>query len=268
MGTAEWFPMALGGLLPPGALATLASAAPGPAAGAAVNVAVFALGHRVLLAGLTPLGFVSGWVLGTTLFSAFGAGAYVLICFYFVAGSAVTRVKLAQKEAEGIAEKRSGRRSVESVLGSGTAGVACALLSLAGAGGSLLNWRLGFVASIASKLADTASSEIGKAYGRTTYLITSLERVPRGTEGAVSLEGTLGGMAAAGVMAGLALALRQVSLRGAALVVLAATVANLVESYIGATVQDRLPWLTNDLVNVVQISLAATLAVALGACLP
>ena len=144
----------------------------------------------------------------------------------------------------------------------------CALLSLAGAGGSLLDWRLGFVASIASKLADTASSEIGKAYGQTTYLITNLERVPRGTEGAVSLEGTLGGMAAAGVMAGLALALRQVSLRGATLVVLAATVANLVESYIGATVQDRLPWLTNDLVNVVQISLAAALAVALGAYLP
>ena len=133
--------------------------------------------------------------------------------------------------------------------------------------GGLLDWRLGFVASIASKLADTASSEIGKAYGQTTYLITNLKRVPRGTEGAVSLEGTLGGVAAAGVMAGMALALRQVSVRGAAYVILAATVANLVESYIGATVQDRFAWLTNDVVNVIQISLAASLAVALAACL-
>lgn len=85
--------------------------------------------------------------------------------------------------------------------------------------------QVGFVASFASKLSDTVSSEIGKvnsiacdvaasmsgdsvfliklyaagmqAYGRTTYLITSLQRVPRGTEGAVSLEGSLAGLAAA-----------------------------------------------------------------------
>ena len=36
-----------------------------------------------------------------------------------------------------------------------------------------------------------------QAYGKTTYLITTLRRVPRGTEGAVSLEGTAGGVAAA-----------------------------------------------------------------------
>lgn len=42
----------------------------------------------------------------------------------------------------------------------------------------------------------------------------------------------------------------------------AAVVANLAESYLGASVQGRLPWLTNDLVNMLQISLAAALAVA------
>lgn len=31
------------------------------------------------------------------------------------------------------------------------------------------------MASFASKLGDTTSSEIGKAYGRTTYLVTSLQ---------------------------------------------------------------------------------------------
>lgn len=42
---------------------------------------------------------------------------------------------------------------------------------------------LGFVASLSTKLADTFASEIGKAYGKTTFLITTLERVEPGTEG-------------------------------------------------------------------------------------
>jgi hypothetical protein len=36
-----------------------------------------------------------------------------------------------------------------------------------------------------------------QAYGTTTYLVTSLKQVPRGTEGAVSLEGSLAGFLAA-----------------------------------------------------------------------
>lgn len=43
----------------------------------------------------------------------------------------------------------------------------------------------------------------------------------------------------------------------------AAFLANIFESWLGATVQGRLPWLSNDLVNVVQISLAAALAMGL-----
>lgn len=53
----------------------------------------------------------------------------------------------------------------------------------------------------------------------------------------------------------------QVNRQEAAVVALAATVANLFESWLGATVQGRISWLTNDLVNVIQISLAAAIAI-------
>ena len=43
--------------------------------------------------------------------------------------------------------------------------------------------KVGFVASLATKLSDTFGSEIGKAFGKTTYLITTLALVPKGTEG-------------------------------------------------------------------------------------
>lgn len=65
-------------------------------------------------------------------------------------GTAATKVKMAQKEAQGVAEKRKGRRGPGSVIGSSAAGCACAFLSIYGVGGGeafLQLWRLGFIAS-------------------------------------------------------------------------------------------------------------------------
>ena len=45
--------------------------------------------------------------------------------------------------------------------------------------------------------------------------------------------------------------------------VVAAFLANTAESIVGAAVQGRVAWLTNDVVNALQISLAAALAVLL-----
>lgn len=65
------------------------------------------------------------------------------MCLYFIFGSAVTKLKLEQKEAAGIAEARSGRRGVGSVWGSGIAGVLCAVAALAGVPPGADLWRLG-----------------------------------------------------------------------------------------------------------------------------
>ncbi|CAI5518552.1 unnamed protein product [Closterium sp. Naga37s-1] len=140
-------------------------------------------------------------------------------------GTLVTKVKLKQKQQEGIAEKRSGRRGPWSVVGSAAAAVVCCLGAVAAAGGgggggmegvvlpSVAVWQLGYVASFATKLSDTAGSEIGKAFGKRTFLVTSFQPVPRGTEGAVSLEGTLAGLAAAVVLSAAALLTDQVNFK-------------------------------------------------------
>jgi len=221
------------------------------------------VGIKVLLRGLTPVGVASSWVLGTLSWAAFGPGAYSIVCLYFVIGSLVTKVKLEQKQKEGTAEARSGRRSLGSVFGSGIAGIVCTLLALVTGNPDL--WRIGFVASFVSKFADTVSSEIGKAYGTKTYLVTSFQQVPRGTEGAVSLEGTGAGILGAMGLSAVAIVLRQVTWMDAVLVVVAAVVANYLESVLGATVQGtgKVQWLTNDIVNGLQISLAAIIALGL-----
>ena len=124
-------------------------------------------------------------------------------------------------------------------------------------------WLLiGFAASFAAKLADTFGSEIGKRWGRTTVLITSFRRVPPGTEGAISLEGTLASALGSLLMSTVMFSLQLLpSWPVTVLVMLIGLVATLAESLFGALVQDRFDWMSNELVNALQTSLAAVLAI-------
>lgn len=244
-----------------------------------VTTTVFTLGYPGLASGLSLPGIGAAYVLGLLVWRAFGFQGFVTVCLYFAIGTAVTKVRMKQKEKEGIAEKRKGRRGPASVVGSGFAGALCSLvaISLGATSASIgsLAWvykllQLGFVASFCTKLSDTTSSEIGKAYGKATFLVTTLEAVPRGTEGAISLEGTLAGLAAAVLLAALALVCGEVSLAGAGVCVVASQIANYGESYIGATLQDKpgYEWLNNDVVNVCNILTGAGVAMAAGYFLP
>ncbi|CAK9861115.1 unnamed protein product [Sphagnum jensenii] len=226
---------------------------------------VFVCGAPVLLAGLSVPGFFSAFLLGLLTWRAIGYQGFCIVSLYFVLGTLATKVKVKQKEAAGIAEKKSGRRGPGSVLGSGAAGVLCASAAIAGVGGLEWEalWHLGFLASFCTKLSDTISSEIGKAYGKTTYLVTTMSIVPRGTEGAVSLEGTLAGLLASVILSAVAYALKMTDQTGAIICVVAAQIANLCESFIGAALQGRkgYEWITNDIANIANIMIGATLAI-------
>ena len=219
---------------------------------------------------LTPAGLLHAWLLGVLLWGSLGWQGYLVVLFYFIVGSAVTRVGMAQKEAEGIAEKRSGARGPENVWGSALTGTICAMGTLVV---STLNnvetelitslLLLGFVASFSTKLSDTCASEIGKAYGKRTFLITTLQPVPRGTEGAVSLEGTLAGIVASMAIALVGWGVGLIDLLGVVWCVIAAFIATNLESVIGATLQAKVDWLTNEVVNILNTLIGAIAAVIL-----
>jgi len=221
---------------------------------------------------LTRWGIANAWVLGVTVWGTLGWAGYAVVMFYFLVGSGVTRVGMAEKEAAGIAEKRGGARGPENVWGSAAAGTVCALgywaVTKLGVDGPTSLWgslfALGYVASFATKLSDTTASEVGKAYGQRTFLITTLQPVPRGTEGAVSLEGTLAGAAASLLIAMVGFAVGLNSALGMVICLVAAFVATNAESVIGATVQEQFDWMTNELVNVINTVIGAGVAIALG----
>ena len=152
-----------------------------------------------------------------------------------------------------------------------------------------LGWALA-VGALATAQADTWASEVGSHAAHAPRLITTGATVPRGTSGAVSPLGTVGGTRGAVVMAGLALALGA-GLRVAAAGLAAGVVGMLGDSLLGATLQARyrcrhcgapceqpahcgeaalpvggLTWLDNDGVNLAATSAGALVAVAVARC--
>ena len=117
-----------------------------------------------------------------------------------------------------------------------------------------------FVASLGAAFADTAESEVGQLYGRTPRLITTLEKVPPGTDGAVSLAGTVAGIATAALTAALGLAVGLVGgpIGPLLIVALAAFLGTVVDSLVGTVT----PRVGNDLTNFLCTLVAAALVVA------
>ncbi|MGB5595069.1 MAG: TIGR00297 family protein [Crocosphaera sp.] len=212
---------------------------------------------------LTPLGYLNAWILGVIVWGTLSWPGYAVVMFYFLVGSAVTRIGMAEKEAAGIAEKRSGMRGPENVWGSALIATICALgTPFVDAPWSQL-LILGYVASFSTKLSDTTASEVGKAYGKRTFLITTLKSVKPGTEGAVSLEGTLAGIVASGVIALVGFGVGLINLIGIVYCMIAAFIATNLESLIGATLQEKWDWMTNEIVNIINTFCGAIIAIIL-----
>jgi uncharacterized protein (TIGR00297 family) len=230
------------------------------AQGLAVNLAVAALAY--VARSIDVPGALSAVLIGTLVTLGTGLHGFAVLAAFFVVGSAVTKLGYRVKAARGIAQEKGGARGWRNAWANG--GVPCALALLAGATGDRLHelFVLAYAASVATAAADTCSSEVGKAYGRRTFLITTLRPVAPGTEGAVSLEGTLGGLAGGLLVAAVGAAGGLYSWPAALLVGLCGLLGSLAESVLG-TVAERRGWLDNDLLNATNTALGAAFCAAL-----
>lgn len=201
-------------------------------------------------------GALGGFVVGGLIYASLGPQGFAVLALFVVGGSLLTRLGYGRKRRSGTAEAGGGRRGAKNALANCTVAVACALLY---ALTSSDVFATAFVASLGAAFADTAESEVGQLYGGAPHLITTLRKVPPGTDGAVSLPGTLAGLAAASLTAALGLALGMVD--GPAsmlLVVLAAFIGTVVDSFVGALA----PRVGNELTNVLCTLVAAVLVLA------
>ena len=228
-----------------------------------INLLLIFVGQRFPL--LTKKGWIHAGVLGTLLWGSIGWRGWTSVCIYLLLGTLVTKIGYKNKASRGIAEARGGKRGPENVWGSAATGCSLALLSCffidSFIDGLLM---VGFASSFSAKLSDTFSSEIGKRFGKRTFLITTLKAVSPGTEGAISIEGSLAGLLGSLIMTAVMVRLSIISgLYVACIVLFSGYLATILESYIGALAQNKIEWLTNELVNSIQTSLAAIISIFL-----
>jgi uncharacterized protein (TIGR00297 family) len=115
------------------------------------------------------------------------------------------------------------------------------------------------IAALGEATADTLSSELGQVLGGEPRLLTTLRRVPTGTDGAISLNGTLAGAAGAAIVTGVAAFIFRFTLRESAIAFTGAIAGLFADSLLGATLERR-GWLNNDAVNALSTLAAALLA--------
>jgi uncharacterized protein (TIGR00297 family) len=187
-----------------------------------------------------------------------------------------TRLGQRQKECLGTAEDGRGRAASQVVANMGVAAIVSSEYAQSSMIGShwfpasslapTLLFSVG-LAALAEAAADTISSEIGQVFGGPPRMITTLRTAEPGTDGAVSLTGTLAGVIAAAVVA----AVGTFALRGDRTMFAVSCAGGVFglffDSLLGATLERR-GRLNNDAVNFLSTASAAAFALILLALLP
>ncbi len=258
------------------------------ALGMALALLVAAAAYRA--GALSLSGAIGASLVGTLTFGLGGLPPVVLLLLFFLSSSALSRLAPGRKEQFKAAFAKGERRDLGQVLANG--GLAALLATAFGLSGSVL-WLAGMAGALAAATADTWSTELGVLARRSTRLITTGARVPPGTSGGVTPEGTLAALAGSALIAASAGVLGG----GWALfwaVAPAGLIGALADSLLGATLQaiyrcpacgketERyprhtcgaetallrgLPWVGNDLVNFLATVVGAALSMALWAAL-
>jgi uncharacterized protein (TIGR00297 family) len=199
-------------------------------------------------------GAIAGGIIGTLVYFYTLWPGYLLLLLFVGVGSCLSHVGRAKKESRKSAEADAGRRRLPNVLANLAVPTLCALGYAASHGNPAFLWA--YAGSLSAALADTSSSEIGTLSSAEPVLITNRKRVPHGTNGAISWVGYGGAVAA--VLLFIAVAwlsgFWRIVLddhgggitidrgRGVLLslfVLAAGLVGTTVDSYLGATVEDR-----------------------------
>lgn len=220
------------------------------------NLAVAVAGW--LARTVTIPGAVCGFVIGVAIWIGAGWQGWVLLLCAFATAVLTTRLGGKRKAVLGIGEERGGQRGAgNAIANTGLAAWFAAIAALSIYRDAAL---AACVAALVAGASDTVASEIGKAYGRHTWLVTTFRRVPAGVSGAVSSEGTAAGAAAALLLAAIAAALALIPGSLILPIAGAAVAAGFVESVLGSTLEPR-GLLNNDLLNFILTAVAAVITI-------
>jgi uncharacterized protein (TIGR00297 family) len=226
-------------------------------------VVVAVAGNGILASILTSFRLIHGsatWagvVLGSVLWVCGGGQCYLILALFFILGTLATKHGYERKLWRGVAQEDQGRRGARHVVANCGVPTLCAFFVAAT---PYPQWfKIALVASLATALLDTLSSELGQVYGRYPVLPTTGETVPIGTEGAISMEGTLAGLFGAIFLAAVAWVIGAIPPSAISLVVMAAFIGGSAESVIAAAIRSDFTW-RNEIFNITNTAIGAAVA--------
>lgn len=275
------------------AVATAWWSASGPstlsAVGITLVIAAFAWHNR----SLRTSGALAATVVGTlSLRAGWPWGGFLMV--WFAWATLGSRLGRARKDARtaGVVEKGAQRDASQVIANGGIFALAAAVASASGDPAS--DTALWGAAALAAAGADTMATEIGTWVGGTPRSVRTWSTVPTGTSGAVSVAGSAAMVGSALVLSAFAVAFGLVPVARWWIVAVAAVFGALVDTAVGALVQERRwcplcdtateqrrhpcgtstrhrggwRWLGNDAVNLVCTAAAAALAWLLAQAMP
>jgi len=160
---------------------------------------------------------------------------FLIMLVFFIIGSAATKYKYEYKKRIGVEQGQSGARGYKNVFANGIA--ACAAAVLFGVFQQPI-FIVMYVGCVATAAADTLASEIGVT-GGVPFMITTLKKVPIGTNGGVTLVGESVALLGGFLISLAALLLGVITPWMLVVCTLAGFVGTNIDSIVGATLENK-----------------------------
>jgi uncharacterized protein (TIGR00297 family) len=188
----------------------------------------------------------SGFGLALIIWAGIGESGLLALFLFFILGTAASSWQKERKKILRLAQENDGIRGMVNVFSNG--GVA-GLLSLGAIvfPSHLYILTVMVITSLATACSDTLSSELGNVYGSKYFSVVSLKPGKRGTDGVVSKEGLLFGLAGSACIGSIAF-IYDMTMAEFIIVSISGFSGNLVDSILGATLQKN-GKLSNNQVN-------------------
>lgn len=212
------------------------------------------MAYSILAKKLTVTAAFTGAILACLIYFATGYTGLAMMTTFFILGSAATSWQRRKKQdAATISETKNGRTALQVLANAGVAGIAAVVILFYPALTYLMLPAM--AAAFAAATADTLSSELGMVYGKRFFNIISFKPDRCGSDGAISLEGTLIGVLGSVIIAAI-YALGYRWNMNFCFIIIAGTVGNLTDSILGALLE-RKGIIGNNMVNFLNTFIAA-----------
>jgi uncharacterized protein (TIGR00297 family) len=160
---------------------------------------------------------------------------FLIMLTFFILGSSATKYKFEYKKRIGVEQGQSGARGYRNVFANGIIAAAAAVLF--GVFQQPL-FVVMYVGCVATAAADTLASEIGVT-GGIPRLITTLKKVPIGTNGGITVTGETVALFGGFVVSVVAMLLQVITPQMMVICTLAGFVGTNIDSLVGATLENK-----------------------------